>query len=98
MEARREEIIEALNKTAKPYFGDLNEMTYAEWVERFVDLAFPWTDPTWPDHFLDLLHRIEARLCDKDHGPVPTLFADLDSVADGPAAVDKLLAAYPQAR
>ena len=98
MEARREEIIEALNKTAKPYFGDLNEMTYAEWVERFVDLAFPWTDPTWPDRFLDLLHRIEARLCDKDHGPVPTLFADLDSVADGPAAVDKLLAAYPQAR
>ena len=94
---RRDEIIAALNKTAKPYFGDLEEMTYAEWVQRFVDLAYPWTDPTWPDRFFDLLHRVEARLSEVDHGEMPTLFPTLDDVADGPAAVAKLLEAYPQA-
>ncbi|MCP2292041.1 fatty acid synthase [Nocardia amikacinitolerans] len=37
--ARRAEIIEALNGTAKPYFGDLGTMTYLEWLERYVELA-----------------------------------------------------------
>lgn len=37
--ARRDEIIAALNATAKPYFGDLATMTYQEWLERYVELA-----------------------------------------------------------
>ncbi|WP_407674976.1 fatty acid synthase subunit beta domain-containing protein [Nocardia puris] len=37
--ARRAEIIEALDATAKPYFGDVATMTYAEWLERYVELA-----------------------------------------------------------
>ncbi|MEV0340705.1 fatty acid synthase subunit beta domain-containing protein [Nocardia sp. NPDC050713] len=37
--ARRAEIIEALDGTAKPYFGDLGAMTYLEWLERYVELA-----------------------------------------------------------
>ncbi|MBF6299044.1 DUF1729 domain-containing protein [Nocardia amamiensis] len=37
--ARRDEIIAALNATAKPYFGDLVTMTYQEWLERYVELA-----------------------------------------------------------
>lgn len=37
--ARRAEIIEALDGTAKPYFGDLGSMTYLEWLERYVELA-----------------------------------------------------------
>ncbi|WP_436838369.1 fatty acid synthase subunit beta domain-containing protein [Nocardia xishanensis] len=37
--ARRDEIIAALNGTAKPYFGDLGTMTYLEWLERYVELA-----------------------------------------------------------
>ncbi|MGV9412491.1 fatty acid synthase subunit beta domain-containing protein [Nocardia sp. NPDC003693] len=37
--ARREEIITALNGTAKPYFGDVGTMTYTEWLERYVELA-----------------------------------------------------------
>ncbi|WP_040775281.1 type I polyketide synthase [Nocardia pneumoniae] len=37
--ARRDEIIAALNATAKPYFGDLTAMTYQEWLERYVELA-----------------------------------------------------------
>ncbi|MDO4685049.1 MAG: DUF1729 domain-containing protein [Corynebacterium sp.] len=98
MAARKDEIIAALNKTAKPYFGEVQDMTYAEWVERFVELAYPWTDPTWPDRFFDLLHRIEARLAPEDHGQIETLFATIDDAQDGPAAVEKLLEAYPQAR
>lgn len=94
---RRSEIIEALNATAKPYFGDIEDMTYAQWVSRFVELSYPWTDPTWPDRFLDLLHRVEARLCAEDHGQVPTLFPDLASVDEAPAALERLLDAYPQA-
>ncbi|WP_199742744.1 type I polyketide synthase [Nocardia stercoris] len=37
--ARREEIIAALDRTAKPYFGDVATMTYTEWLERYVELA-----------------------------------------------------------
>ncbi|MEU0543549.1 fatty acid synthase subunit beta domain-containing protein [Nocardia sp. NPDC005978] len=37
--ARRDEIITALNGTAKPYFGDVATMTYTEWLERYVELA-----------------------------------------------------------
>ncbi len=37
--ARRDEIIEALNGTAKPYFGDLDTMTYLQWLERYLELA-----------------------------------------------------------
>ncbi|WUD63204.1 DUF1729 domain-containing protein [Nocardia sp. NBC_00511] len=36
---RRAEIIAALDSTAKPYFGDVATMTYAEWLERYVELA-----------------------------------------------------------
>ncbi|WP_423777784.1 fatty acid synthase subunit beta domain-containing protein [Corynebacterium frankenforstense] len=93
----REELVELLSKTSKPYFGDVDEMTYAEWVDRFVDLAFPWIDPTWPDRFLDLVRRVEARLNSADHGEIPTLFPDLASVEDGPAAAARLKEAYPEA-
>ncbi|MFD6393166.1 fatty acid synthase subunit beta domain-containing protein [Nocardia sp. NPDC060259] len=37
--ARREEIIAALDATAKPYFGDVATMTYQQWLERYVSLA-----------------------------------------------------------
>lgn len=60
LESRRDEIIAALNATAKPYFGDLKTMTYLEWAQRFADLSFPWVDETYADRFLHLLQRIEA--------------------------------------
>ncbi|MEU6563907.1 fatty acid synthase subunit beta domain-containing protein [Nocardia nova] len=43
--ARRAEIIEALDRTAKPYFGDVATMTYLKWLERYVELA-----ALLPDH------------------------------------------------
>ena len=48
LDSRRKEIIEALNKTAKPYFGDLASMTYLEWARRFAELAFPWSTRLTP--------------------------------------------------
>src|SRR5690625_741242 len=69
--ARREEIIAAIAKTAKPYFGDLEEMTYQQWLERFLELSGPyqgrWTDVSWFRRFTSLLERVEARLTEVDH-------------------------------
>ncbi|WP_022868356.1 type I polyketide synthase [Schaalia vaccimaxillae] len=94
---RKAEIIEILDRTAKPYFGDLEDMTYAQWVTRFADLSFPWVDPTWQLRFHHLLQRIEARLSAVDHGEVETLFPTAQDCQDGPAAVKRILEAYPNA-
>ena len=37
--ARRDEIIAAMANTCKPYFGDVAEMTYLQWLQRYVELA-----------------------------------------------------------
>ena len=44
--ARREEIIAAMAATAKPYFGDVAEMTYRQWLPRYVELAIGDGDST----------------------------------------------------
>ncbi|MFD4368075.1 fatty acid synthase subunit beta domain-containing protein [Rhodococcus sp. NPDC058521] len=36
---RREEIIAALDVTAKPYFGDVATMTYEQWLRRYLELT-----------------------------------------------------------
>nr|WP_272939851.1 type I polyketide synthase [Mycolicibacterium neoaurum] len=86
---RRDEIIAAMADTAKPYFGDLADMTYLQWLDRYVELAIgdgdstadtksedsPWLDITWRDRFEEMLKRAEARLHPKDSGPIDTLFA-----------------------
>ncbi|MGO1803431.1 MAG: fatty acid synthase subunit beta domain-containing protein [Candidatus Corynebacterium faecigallinarum] len=95
--ARRDEIIEAMNKTAKPYFGELEQMTYAQVVRRFAELSFPWADPSWLKRFQELLQRVEARLAVAEHGPVETLFPTVDSAEDPEAAVATLVGAYPSA-
>ncbi len=96
---RRDEIIEALNRTAKPYFGDVATMTYVQWLSRFVELSGTpaWLDITMQNRFTAMLQRAEARLHTADRGPIPTLFAADDAVADGAAALSTLLTAYPSA-
>lgn len=94
--ARREEIIKALDQTAKPYFGDVDQMTYLQWAKRFADLSHPWNDPTWTSRFLHLLQRIEGRLSPLQVGEITSLFADEDAVSDPAPALDKLAATYPQ--
>ncbi|WP_314686128.1 polyketide synthase [uncultured Bifidobacterium sp.] len=97
--ARRDEIVRALDVTAKPYFGELDSMTYERWARRFAELSFPWADGTYVDRFLHLLRRIEARVCGEDRGEVVSLFPDAEAVRDDPqTAVDRLVRRYPTAR
>src|ERR1700761_8667059 len=86
---RRDEIIAAMAITAKPYFGDVREMTYLQWLRRYVELAIgegdstadtaspgsPWLADTWRDRFQQMLQRAEARLHPQDHGRIETLFS-----------------------
>ena len=99
LESRRDEIIAALDRTAKPYFGDLASMTYLQWAQRFADLAYPWADDTYADRFLHLLHRIEARVAAVDSGEFDSKLDVTrdDVIADPAPALKALAAAYPQA-
>ncbi|MEK0306119.1 fatty acid synthase subunit beta domain-containing protein [Bifidobacterium favimelis] len=97
LETRRQEIIAALDRTAKPYFGDLESMTYQEWAERFAQLSYPWADPTYIDRFLHLLRRIEARVSVRESGEFESIFASREDVAEPGQALDRLRQAYPQA-
>lgn len=72
VEARRAEIIEAIGRTCKPYFGDLDEMTYAEWLQRYLELSYldGWVDESWLSRFTRMVARAEARLHPADHGEI----------------------------
>ncbi len=97
--ARRDELIAAMANTAKPYFGDIGEMSYLQWLRRYVELAIgdgdstadtaspdsPWLADTWRDRFEEMLKRAEARLHPQDSGPIETLF---DDSAEGRALLE----------
>ncbi|EQA43810.1 beta-ketoacyl synthase [Leptospira broomii serovar Hurstbridge str. 5399] len=57
------ELIELINRTAKPYFGDIDAMSYNDVLERFVELTCPGerlrsSEGDWPDHpFIDFSFR-----------------------------------------
>ncbi|HET6731740.1 fatty acid synthase subunit beta domain-containing protein, partial [Mycobacterium sp.] len=90
VEARRDELIAAMANTAKPYFGDVGDMTYLQWLQRYVELAIgdgdstadtaspgsPWLADTWRERFAEMLQRAEARLHPLDSGPILTAFDD----------------------
>ncbi|KUH96934.1 3-oxoacyl-ACP synthase [Mycolicibacterium acapulense] len=108
---RRDEIIAAMATTCKPYFGDIGEMTYLQWLQRYVELAIgdddstadtkladsPWLADTWRERFADMLHRAEARLHPQDSGPIPTLFNDAALLDDPARAMATLAGRYPEA-
>jgi fatty acid synthase, bacteria type len=93
--ARRDELIAAMANTAKPYFGDVGEMTYLQWLQRYVELTIgdgnstadtaepgsSWLADTWRERFEQMLQRAEARLHPRDSGPIETLFASSDEAA-----------------
>jgi fatty acid synthase len=97
--ARRDEIARALSRTAKPFFGELTRMTYADVLRRLVELtAFGqggrYEDGRWPDQsyrarFEAIFQRAEERLADAA-GP-SLLTSDPDD------AIDALVAAWPRA-
>jgi fatty acid synthase len=110
--ARRDEIIAAMASTAKPYFGDLNDMTYLQWLARYVELAIgagdstadtktpdsPWLDGTWRDRFAAMLQRAEARLDAADTGRIVTQFGPNSALLEDPdQAIAALLDRYPDA-
>ena len=109
--ARRDEIVEALDRTAKPYFGDVAAMTYGAWLDRFAALTTDhvastgidedggstWLDVTLRDRFHTMLQRAEARLAPEDHGDVATLFAAPADVEDAATALATLRETYPAA-
>ena len=96
---RRDEIIAALDATAKPYFGDVATMTYGQWLSRYAELAtgaqgeYGWADITWEQRFTQMLHRAEARMNSLDSGEFVSAFGD--EIADPHAAVAELTRLYP---
>lgn len=108
---RRDEIIAAMAATAKPYFGDVGEMTYLQWLQRYVELTIgegnstadtagpgsPWLADTWRDRFQQMLQRAEARLHPQDHGPIQTRFNDEALLENPQQAIATLLQDYPDA-
>ncbi len=96
--ARREELIAAMAATAKPYFGDVAAMTYAQWLARFVALtttdAGQWVDVSWRDRFAELLDRSVARLHEATSGVIERPAVDLEHPA---AALAIVGAEYPEA-
>ncbi|MFC0266248.1 type I polyketide synthase [Alloscardovia macacae] len=96
LQARRAEVIEAIGQTSKPYFGDSEDMTYAQWAERFAALSFPWADPSYATRFWHLLQRVEARVVDVDHGTFISIFPSLHTVENPATAIASLREHYPQ--
>ncbi|WP_246836675.1 type I polyketide synthase [Leptospira levettii] len=93
---KKAEIISLLNSTAKPYFGDLSNLSYTEVLERFLFLTCPGdrllpSEGKWPDHpYIDKSYRVrleqlvlkfEGRLIDSD---TKLSILNNDSVLDDP--------------
>ncbi|MDY3127313.1 MAG: DUF1729 domain-containing protein [Corynebacterium sp.] len=95
--ARREEIIAAIAGTAKPYFGDIEDMTYTQWLQRYLDVSYmgSWIDASWYQRFEGMVERAEARLNPTDHGTF-TAQVSVDSTEPERAIAD-LVAVYPAA-
>ncbi|MFO0562784.1 MAG: DUF1729 domain-containing protein [Polyangiales bacterium] len=99
VQAHRAEIIAALQKTARPYFGDVESMTYSQWLTRLCELTAigrggryedgPWPDRSYRHRMLEALRMAEARLHDGDE-PFASRFDESD--LDQPMAVLERLA------
>lgn len=105
--ARRDEIIDALSRTAKPYIGDLEAMTYAEVLARFAQLTATgrggryddgaWGHVDWRSRALELYRRFAARLDPADAGAVDPPVAVATDLDDPAAALAAFTARYPHA-
>ena len=95
--ARRDEIVAALARTAKPYFGDVAEMTYLRWLQRYVELTAPWLDVAWRDRFERMLQRAEARLHQRSSGRLRRCSLEERLIERPGDAIAALLERYPDA-
>ena len=109
LQKQREYIIKKLNDDfQKVWFGrnaagesvDLEDMSYAEVVRRMVDLMYIQHQSRWIDESLkkltvDFIHRVEERFTTAEGRP--SLVQNYAELNDPYPAVDKVLAAYPEA-
>ncbi|MCB9547774.1 MAG: DUF1729 domain-containing protein [Myxococcales bacterium] len=99
--AQRDAIIAALAATARPYFGDIERMTWQAAAERLVGLLAVgrggpgeegvWPDPSYRARVADFLRLAEARLA---VAPTPSV---VDDLADPVATLAALVARHPTA-
>lgn len=104
---RRDEIVEALSRTAKPYIGEIAEMTCLRLLGRFAELTALgrhgryddgiWLDPSHRDRFVALLQRAEGRLDPCEQGRITTSFPQGADVDDPQRAIAQLAERYPEA-
>ena len=86
--ARKDELVAAMAATCKPYFGDVAEMTYEQWLRRYLELAGPrppssgWLAETFVERFEQMLDRALARVHPQAAGPIERIAFDHDD-ADG---------------
>ena len=99
VEARRDEIIDALSKTAKPFFGEVTDMSWSAVLRRFAELVAigtntryedgVWLDPSHRRRFAMLIERAEARCVESDEGAAKSVFGD-DRFDDPQASIAAL--------
>jgi enoyl reductase-like protein/acyl dehydratase len=104
---RKSEIVAALERTAKPYFGDLDAMSYRAVLERLLALTAigtgtPYEDGVWPDvsyrrRFLAVLLAAEARLGGARGAPFHSLVQHERELDDPHAVLVRFVERYPNA-
>ncbi|WP_445162319.1 fatty acid synthase subunit beta domain-containing protein [Mycobacterium sp. Dal123C01] len=107
IKARRDEIIESLGKTAKPYFGDMPDMTYAVFFERMVELMAigcggeyeygRWLDVSHAARVIEMVRTAEARLCSRNDAEFASIAQTDASLREPEAFFEQFNAAYPAA-
>ncbi|MGN7155686.1 fatty acid synthase subunit beta domain-containing protein [Dietzia cercidiphylli] len=93
--ARRDEIIAAINGTAKPYFGDLDTMTYEQWLRRFAELSLASAPAagTASEAVADIARSVwlDPTIRERFHRMVQRTEARLDAADSG-----RILSAFPR--
>ncbi|TGK06860.1 DUF1729 domain-containing protein [Leptospira semungkisensis] len=107
--SKKEELISLINSTAKPYFGDLERMSYTEILSRYLELTCPGTrlvspEGDWPDHpfvdksfrtrFKELAYRFEGRISNSSNGI--SIVNKIDSLIDPKDFMKEWSLAYPK--
>ncbi len=105
----RAEIIELLNQTAKPYFGELETMTYAQVLARLIECMAPgniaahlphdgpWYDPSFRDRAFRWAQRLEARCASESARLQPSKVRDAAQLDEPAKFLRSLTTWYPRA-
>ncbi|TGK02851.1 DUF1729 domain-containing protein [Leptospira langatensis] len=107
--SKKEELVALIDSTAKPYFGDLERMSYTEILSRYLELTCPGErlvspEGNWPDHpfidksfrtrFKELVHRFEGRISISSNGD--SIVNKVDLISDPKEFLREWSLAYPE--